>query len=851
MYREIQPYIKRINRRPNDVSAYLNASRALQKAGYTSYARQLVDKGVLYSPQSLELLMERARIEEASGVFREALKDYEKVLESASDDVAALRGASRSAYRSGSRSAADRYLARARALSPDDPGLLLDEAQFAYFDNDLEKALSLSREASRLAPHLAGPYYNEGLALLRLNRLEEALDSAEKALTLAPNAAEIHSLIGELKYAMGDDAQARSFAEKAVEISPYFDQPCRTLAKLALKDGDIEKAAGLFRRAVELNPSDAFSLLNLRRIGLDSDNGSLVLYSLRRLSRLDPEDNDLRMQLADTALKEEQYSEAAAEFRSMTEKRPGDPAVWRGLGRTYAAIDDHQGVIEAYSWLDALGKAGTDEYAALADSLLHFGAAEKAEPYVRRLASELPPGDPRLARLLGQKLFLENRPAEALGYLMTAAASGDEDAAFKAALVAASIGRKDEAVKLFSGLHADDPSRADLARLLAQLMEGSGDDDGARKVYDSILALNPDDVHAGEFMASYLLEHDDLAGAEKAAAKVLAVSPRSVRALETTGAVLEARGDNSGALAAFRKALELEPARKDIGDAVQRVQRKLPESVTLEDLRSAWRRSPDNLDLLRRIADLEAVDDPARAVGSLRRLAGYPRERRDALEKIAGLYRRMDQQPRALAAAREIIRFYPEDPSAHTFLAGLLAEDAEYAQALKAVGRAVEISPNYVPALKLSARIKLAKDDVEGALTNYLMLRRIDPMDTSTLLNMCRIYTYHTRDFTRARACYSELQRLGYEAPDLEKAVGELETPLPDFPMPDDQVPAEAVPVALPEELHAEPPADDVPEELPADAAASIGPDTPPAAPAPSAPESPPVAPLMTTPPPE
>ena len=822
---EVEPYIQRINRRPQDTAAYLQASRILRKTGYTSYALMCMETGLLYSPHSLELLLEKARIEEAMGLYGEALKSYRKVLESAPEDVSAVRGAARCLYRTGRREEAAAALANAKQLAPNDPGIVLDEADFAYYDGNIERAFELSQEASNLAPHLPGPYYNQGLALLRLGRLDEALAAAKKALALSPDAAEIHALLAEINYAQGRTDAAKTSADKALEIAPHFDQPYRTLGKLAQDAGEIDAAATYFRKAVALNPSDVYSLLKLRGFAEARKDDELALFALRRLSRLNPADETLREELALAALRQQQYSEAAAEYRILAEKNPANADFWKGLGGTYAAIGDKLGVIEAYHRLDALGKAGPNERLELAAAYVELGASAEADRHIAALSAELPQDDPRFARVLGQKLYREGRTAEALDYLMVAAATGDEDAVFKAALVSAALKRYEDAAAMLEDLYTRQPTRTDLARLIAEINDRMGRTEDAHRYYGSVLTFNPDDVAAGEFMARYHLKRGDTAAAREAVGRVLAVHPDSAPALTVKAEILEASGEFVGALGAYAKALDAEPSRKDLLDAVARIQKKVPESRSINDLRAAFRKNPDDYGILWDIAEMEAQTDPARAIGTLRLLSRHPAARRAALERISSLYFRLDRPAEAVAAARRIAKLYPDDPRSFTFLAETLAQTAAYRPALDELTKALDLSPAYVPALRLAGRIHLATDAPERAAAMYLSLLNVDPADTDALMNLCRIYVYYRKDLPRARMTFAELERLGVRAPDIEKAINELETKLPMPP--------------APRADGAQPPTVPQPAEAPAgiteDAALSFGPDKLPAIDAPTA----------------
>ena len=156
---------------------------------------------------------------------------------------------------------ASQALARARALAPEDPQVLLLAARVARSSRDLDSAEELLDTLHRLEP---------GNMEARLQRalVHEAQGEFEEAVALALEASQrlpsLYMLLStsDLLSRRGDFAGARSLIEQGLERDPESFDGLTRLAQLELAHGDLQRAADLYSDLVERSPG-SYELINL------------------------------------------------------------------------------------------------------------------------------------------------------------------------------------------------------------------------------------------------------------------------------------------------------------------------------------------------------------------------------------------------------------------------------------------------------------------------------------------------------------------------------------------------------------------------------------------------------------
>lgn len=291
-------------------------------------------------PASVYVAQQRAR--DTVGLIR----NLQSTLEARPDDVGTLTLLGLAYHQRYRESADPTYLGRAEGLfrrtlvlKPGDSDATSGLAGLALSQHRFREALTLAREARRLAPGSARPYGAVGDALIELGRYDEAFATFDRMNELRPNLAsyarvayarellgrpqaaiEAMSLaldvgtgrpessawalveLGKLHFGQGKTAQARDYFRAALVAFPGYVYALDWLARAEAASGRFERAIGYSRRAVDAVPLPQFvaTLADIER-GRGNRAAAREQYALmgtiQRLLRANGVNSDLELAL--------------------------------------------------------------------------------------------------------------------------------------------------------------------------------------------------------------------------------------------------------------------------------------------------------------------------------------------------------------------------------------------------------------------------------------------------------------------------------------------------------------------------------------------------------------------------
>jgi len=129
---------------------------------------------------------------------------------------------------------------------------------------------------------------NHGGALRDLGRLTEARAELKQALALKKDYADAYHALGLLEAKAGDSRAAFDMHETALELDPNHVDALNQSAVLLARDGQLEVAAERFQRAVELDPGHATARFNLAEALLRLEKPAEAQAELERVVVLEP-----------------------------------------------------------------------------------------------------------------------------------------------------------------------------------------------------------------------------------------------------------------------------------------------------------------------------------------------------------------------------------------------------------------------------------------------------------------------------------------------------------------------------------------------------------------------------------
>ena len=171
---------------------------------------------------------------------------------------------------------------------------------FQYYhasQENLDRAMSASKRALELSPHLAEAHASRGLAVSLTGRFEEAEKEFQEAMRLDPKSFEAAYFYGRACNAIGKFDEGAKWFERAVTVRPDDFAAQMLLSNCYTALGRIDDATSAMRRAydaarkhLELNPDNPRALymgaLALRGLG----EPQKALDWNRRAQRMEPDD---------------------------------------------------------------------------------------------------------------------------------------------------------------------------------------------------------------------------------------------------------------------------------------------------------------------------------------------------------------------------------------------------------------------------------------------------------------------------------------------------------------------------------------------------------------------------------
>jgi tetratricopeptide (TPR) repeat protein len=171
---------------------------------------------------------------------------------------------------------------------------------FQYYhasQENLDRAMSASKRALELSPHLAEAHASRGLAVSLTGRFEEAEKEFQEAMRLDPKSFEAAYFYGRACNAIGKFDEGAKWFERAVTVRPDDFAAQMLLSNCYTALGRVDDATSAMRRAydaarkhLELNPDNPRALymgaLALRGLG----EPQKALDWNRRAQRMEPDD---------------------------------------------------------------------------------------------------------------------------------------------------------------------------------------------------------------------------------------------------------------------------------------------------------------------------------------------------------------------------------------------------------------------------------------------------------------------------------------------------------------------------------------------------------------------------------
>jgi cellulose synthase operon protein C len=537
---------------------------------------------------------------------------------------------------------------------------------------------------------------------------------------------------GSVYLEKGDLTAAVISFKNAVQADPKSLPARMALADALERSGDLQAAEQQYRRAID-SGGDADDLMP--RIGvllLDrAENALLVRDFGTRVLKSSTADSDMKALVALAYLAQGQTKQASEQLGKAKEQTA---AVHLAKAQT-AFMDKHRQ--EAADEMDTVLKADTIPWwVARAASRVYQanGEALKALEAIKR-SYDLAPMHRGVVGEYAEQLLAANR--------------------------------KEEARPLRDKLHKLAPGYYRTQYLDALFLMEDGKHDLAYTAATRVLAVLPVHRPSQIIAATVELERNELSTVETRVNKILSADPDSIEGLRLRANLEMRRGNFTAATAALDKAISRAPEDRNLLALASGVSwSRGDKPKALSQLKQAATQYPPHADMLARLAEMQqATGQHDEALKTLDSSIGVAKDSRER-EVVFNAAVRLKQYDKAKTMAQNEIKQRPKDPAPLLWMAAVVGSEGNDAEALEYTKRALDLRPDYYPALNALAK---TANKSERAREYELRLQKAVESGTAEP----RVYIDRARQMAAANAGSEKIGEL------LDKGVAATRTDVP------------------------------------------------------------------------
>ncbi len=198
------------------------------------------------------------------------------------------------------------------------------------------------------------------------------LDDTEKLKGQPADLFEVREAQAELLMGLpGKQAEARTRFEELTREDAKRNEPWANLGYLSWRDGKNADAVANFSKAFELGNRSPRLLWDFARLA-QVDKPDLTISALKVLLEMEPKNFEARLTLANTQVRQRQFSEALATVRAITSVKSAEERDRILYLRAFAALQSGD-LVEAKARAEELKRLTTsDEFTSRADNMLMF-----------------------------------------------------------------------------------------------------------------------------------------------------------------------------------------------------------------------------------------------------------------------------------------------------------------------------------------------------------------------------------------------------------------------------------------------------------------------------------------------
>ncbi len=446
--------------------------------------------------------------------------------------------------------------------------------------------------------------------------------------------------------------------------------------------GSLDSAEVEYLNTIKLDPANVRAIVQLAMIYAEQGRLSIAPAYLFKARELQPENLEIRSKLAVFFLNIKKFSEARTEIHYILDHQPNHPEA---------------------PFLLAESAQTPDEQVTVKDYLQKLSSA-KSVPVLTALAN---------LELRQHKL------AEGETLLLQAHSLDPKSATVNASLGAVSLAKNDlpSAETAFASAWQNAPVRSPMKLSYVRFKLQTGDIEGAKRLLNELTALIPDTLPPMMLLADICIKEKKYDQALALTEKIITRDPFLIPALLLSARLRLIKGETDKTLQELAKIKRLQPKNPELYYLfAQAYLAQGEESLASANLHQAIEIAPAYFEAIILQADLNLKKGDARAaIAALKPLLTQRPDNPPAKLLLARANVSQGDLPTALTIYQEISAASPKEAHLLIPIALILRQQKEYTEARKILAHALELVPDFGPAIELLVDLDLIAGNPTGA----------------------------------------------------------------------------------------------------------------------------------------
>ena len=338
--------------------------------GFTYLDEGLLKKGkrvfeniLKLDPNNAEAYAGLGRTAELSGNTIDAKLLYQNALTIDKDNITALVYMSDMLFSEGNYKSAEKLYKKIRHLEPAENwvNLAIEKAKYGRLIDSIKKkedgkeyaqAEILWQQLLLEAPNVGDFYLGMGLFYHKIKQYEKAIDVYLKGIQIEPGSTDLYAALGLVYLSKKDLPSARKAFLKSLKFDPRNSDALAGLGDIAFLQDEFSKAEKLIDRALAIDPNRIAALSVMGDLLMKEHRYPEAQTIYEKLLSLRPNEKWIWLSLDDAKygltlddidqlISNDDFSEAARQYRYLLEQSPNNPHYYYGLGQMYMRLKEY------------------------------------------------------------------------------------------------------------------------------------------------------------------------------------------------------------------------------------------------------------------------------------------------------------------------------------------------------------------------------------------------------------------------------------------------------------------------------------------------------------------------------